>query len=57
VCDELAYNAAGAFRAAGDRPKTIGMYRMLVVDHDRSRTSSALAARAMHQLGAEYQEA
>ena len=55
VCDELAYNAARAFRAAGDRPKTIGMYRMLVVDHDRSRTSSPLAARAMHQVGAEYQ--
>ncbi len=54
ICEELVYNAARAFRAGNERAKTIGLYRVLIADDERTRAHSPLAEKTMYQLGAEY---
>jgi tetratricopeptide (TPR) repeat protein len=58
-CDELAYNAARAFRAARNSTKAISVYRVLInldatTPLGRDGRRSRLAARATRELGALY---
>ncbi len=50
-CDELAYNAARAFVAAGLAPRAIDTYRSFLAFDDTTKASSPLAKKARLQLG------
>ncbi len=54
-CEEVAFNAARAFRAATDVPKSIALLRLLVEADARAATHSALAAKATYEIGASFQ--
>lgn len=54
-CDELGYEAARAFRAAGEAPLASSALRRLVSFDDRTRGRSTLAKKAAYELGATYQ--
>ncbi len=54
-CDEIAFNAARAFRAAGLAPLSIDVYQRLVSYDGKTRGRSPLAKRAIYQLGGVYQ--
>ena len=55
ACEEIAFNAARAFVAARRTVKAVVVYKMIVLDDERTRRGSALAAKATFQLGASYQ--
>ncbi len=53
-CDELAYNAAHAFRAAGLSTRAIDAHKSLVVFDDVRKGQSPLARKSLYELGALY---
>jgi hypothetical protein len=54
-CDEIAYNASRAFRAAHDVPHAIAAARELINLDASSKRSSPLAAKMKYELGGIYQ--
>jgi tetratricopeptide (TPR) repeat protein len=55
-CDELAYNAARAFYAAGLSARAIEAHKSLVVFDDVHGMHSPLARRSLHELGALHRD-
>lgn len=55
-CDELVYNAARAFRAAGLSTRAIDAHKSLVVFDDVHATHSPLARKSLHELGALHRD-
>jgi tetratricopeptide (TPR) repeat protein len=55
-CDEDAYNAGRAFRAAGLGAKAIAAYRSLVAFDEMTKERSPLALRAHYEIGAAYRD-
>lgn len=53
-CEELAYNAARAYRAAGDTSRAIDAHKTLVVFDNVRKGQSPLARKSLYELGATY---
>lgn len=54
-CDEIAYNAARAFQAARLVAKAITVRRSLLAFDEKTKGNSALAKKAVYEIGGNYQ--